>query len=247
MIINNRLYSRAFIILIGSVVVPFFNIQQNQTTAASVDIFALQNLQSSSIENKIIRCVIPLCVGTNNDDIIIGSFLNETILGLKGNDNIQGNDGDDIIYGGAGNDVIQGGGGFDKLFGGDGNDVLIADAEISLVGPQIFDEIIINNRTNKLLLGTDSNSSSVSASQFHFKNVNRSDIFESESPNDLVNMRISLLDGGKGDDHLVGTSGNEFYIGGPGHDFFDCNEGIDTVLDFNPQEDTANANCEVLQ
>lgn len=32
-----------------------------------------------------------------------------------------------------------------------------------------------------------------------------------------------------------------------GSDFFDCNEGADTVTDFDDGEDTANANCEVLQ
>ena len=30
-------------------------------------------------------------------------------------------------------------------------------------------------------------------------------------------------------------------------DYFDCNEGIDTVLDYNPREDTANVNCENLE
>lgn len=246
MITKHTPYPRVFYILVISAIITSFNVKQIQTAAATIDIFASQNLQSSSIENQIIRCIIPLCIGTNKDDIIIGSFLNETIFGFKGDDNIQGNDGDDIIYGGDGNDIIQGGGGFDKLFGGNGNDVLIADAEINLVGPQIFDEIIINNRTNNLLLGTNSNSS-VSTGQFNIKNVNGSDVFESEGPNDIVNMPISLLDGGEGDDHLIGTSGNEFYKGGPGRDYFDCNEGIDTVLDFNTKEDTASVNCEVLQ
>jgi Ca2+-binding RTX toxin-like protein len=88
---------------------------------------------------------------------------------------------------------------------------------------------------------------SVSTSQFQIKNVNGSDIFASLGPNDILNIPVSLLDGGKGDDTLIGTSGNEFYIGGPGHDYFDCNEGIDTVLDFNAKEDTANVNCEILK
>lgn len=32
-----------------------------------------------------------------------------------------------------------------------------------------------------------------------------------------------------------------------GRDFFDCNEGVDRVLDFDPDEDTANVNCENLE
>ena len=246
MAIDHRIFSRLFSILIILILALTLNAKQIQIATATVDIFGSQSLEPDSIESQVIRCIIPLCTGTNKDDIIIGSFLNETIFGLKGDDNIQGNDGDDIIYGGDGNDVIQGGGGFDKLFGGNGNDVIIGDAEINLVGPQIFDEILINNRTNELLLGNNATVSD-SIGQLQNKNINGTDVFASQAADDLLNRPISLLDGGKGDDTLIGTSGNEFYIGGPGHDYFDCNEGIDTVLDFNPNEDTANVNCENLK
>lgn len=158
-------YPRIFSILILiSLIVPF-NLGQIQTAAATVDIFAASNFQSSSIQDEIIQCIIPLCIGTEDDDIIIGSFLNETIFGLKGDDKIQGNAGDDIVAGGDGNDVIEGGGGFDKLFGDDGNDVIISDAELSLVGSQISDQILINNRFNDLLLGIGE-SSPFNSSQF---------------------------------------------------------------------------------
>ena len=58
--------------------------------------------------------------------------------------------------------------------------------------------------------------------------------------------RGALIFGGAGDDHLFGASDNDVLSGGPGKDFFDCNEGFDRVLDFNPDEDTANPNCEIL-
>lgn len=239
-------FSRVFSVLILiSLIVPF-NLRQIQTAAATVDIFAASNFQSSSIEDDIIRCIIPLCTGTEENDIIIGSFLNETIFGLKGDDKIQGNDGDDIVSGGDGSDVIEGGNGFDKLFGQDGNDVIISDAEFSLIGPQIFDQLLINNRFNDLLLGIGA-SSPVNSSQLSSNSSNPSDVFASEVPDDILSMRISLLDGGKGDDNLIGASGNEFFVGGPGHDYFNCNEGLDTILDFNPKEDTADGNCDILK
>ena len=59
-------------------------------------------------------------------------------------------------------------------------------------------------------------------------------------------MQVSLLVGGEGNDHLFGGSGNDVLIGGPGHDSFECSEGIDRVLDYNPNEDTVNVNCELL-
>jgi Ca2+-binding RTX toxin-like protein len=52
--------------------------------------------------------------------------------------------------------------------------------------------------------------------------------------------------GGEGNDHLFGGSDNDVLSGGPGKDFFECNEGFDRVLDFDPDEDTANTNCEIL-
>ena len=150
------------------------------------------------------------------------------------------------MAGGDGNDVIEGGGGFDKLFGNDGDDVIISDAEISLINPQILDQVLINNRFNDLLLGIGASSPN-NLTQISNNSNNSSDVFASEVPDDILSLRISLLDGGKGDDNLIGASGNEFFIGGPGHDYFNCNEGLDTILDFNPKEDTADGNCDILK
>jgi hypothetical protein len=52
--------------------------------------------------------------------------------------------------------------------------------------------------------------------------------------------------GGKGDDHLYGGSDSDVLVGGPGHDIFDCGEGVDRIVDFDPKEDTASTNCEIL-
>lgn len=55
-------------------------------------------------------------VGTNDNDIIRGSFGDDIIVALGGND---------IVYGMSGNDVICGGDGNDRLYGNSGNDILI--------------------------------------------------------------------------------------------------------------------------
>ena len=52
--------------------------------------------------------------------------------------------------------------------------------------------------------------------------------------------------GGKGDDHLYGSADSDVLVGGPGHDVFDCGEGVDRIVDFDPKEDTASTNCEIL-
>lgn len=65
--------------------------------------------------------------GTNGDDKIYGSSLNESFLTGDGNDIIYAQDGDDYLDGGAGNDHLEGGGGNDTYrFGfGCGNDTIL--------------------------------------------------------------------------------------------------------------------------
>ena len=72
-------------------------------------------------------------------------------------------------------------------------------------------------------------------------------LFGDSGTNIIFGAGGNTLYGGKGDDHLYGGSDNDVLIGGPGHDYFDCNEGADTVVDYDPSEDTVNTNCEVLQ
>ncbi len=72
--------------------------------------------------------------GTNEGDLIIGTFgkdhLNgnggdDRIFGLFGDDKISGGDGEDHLSGGFGNDEIVGNKGNDEMFGGKGNDKLV--------------------------------------------------------------------------------------------------------------------------
>lgn len=214
-----------------------------------LDIFHLHKVHASLTEDNIIQCVVPTCVGTNNNDIIIGSFLSERIFAQGGDDKIQGNGGGDIVYGGEGSDSIQGGSAFDKLFGQAGDDYIYADATTSLTGSQTTNESAINNRLNELFLGLDFNDLADVEKMIIIDSLNSNsespDVFDSTQSN-LLLMEVSLLAGGEGNDHLFGGSGNDVLVGGPGHDFFDCNEGIDRVLDYYPNEDTLNVNCELL-
>jgi uncharacterized repeat protein (TIGR01451 family) len=72
-------------------------------------------------------------VGTNGDDVIVGTDKRDVIAALRGNDQVRGLGGKDIIcgFGGndrlkgkGGNDVLRGGGGNDRLGGGPGDDLL---------------------------------------------------------------------------------------------------------------------------
>jgi Ca2+-binding RTX toxin-like protein len=262
---NSRIIVRA--ITLFSIFLSLCFVNPTKEVEALTDVFSMNgilqsnNFQSSLLEDNVITCIGLLCDGTNNDDIIIGSFLNEKISGLKGDDVIQGNNGDDIIYGGEGSDSIQGGEGIDNIFGQDGDDFIYADGSTSLASDQIGDEIAIVNRFNDWLLGVENlnfvtindistNVNSVSdvftMNDISTNDISISDVFTSLNGNMLL-FSESYLDGGNGDDHIFGGSLNDVLKGGPGNDFFDCNEGIDRVLDFDPDEDTANVNCESLE
>ncbi|MBO9527987.1 MAG: calcium-binding protein, partial [Sphingobium yanoikuyae] len=64
-------------------------------------------------------------IGTNGDDILVGTAAADVIRALNGTNNVHGGAGDDRLVGGNGYDTMDGGLGNDKLFGGDGNDLLI--------------------------------------------------------------------------------------------------------------------------
>ncbi len=63
-------------------------------------------------------------VGTNGDDLLIGSSFADTIYGLDGDDLLHGGAGNDFIYGGMDDDVLVGGAGADRLDGGAGIDIV---------------------------------------------------------------------------------------------------------------------------
>ncbi|MGI0022349.1 MAG: calcium-binding protein [Nitrososphaeraceae archaeon] len=210
------------------------------------DVFSMVDVQSISVlstglEDNIITCSTLICTGTAEADLMIGSPLNEEISGLEGDDVIQGNNGEDVIYGGDGSDSIQGGGGLDNIFGQDGNDYIYADSSTSLSSVLVGNETAIVERLNDKLLGLVEESMITKAGGNGISNV-----FASLNDNMLI-FSESYLHGGEGDDHLFGGSDNDVLEGGPGNDFFECNEGLDKVLDFDPDEDTANVDCEMLE
>jgi Ca2+-binding RTX toxin-like protein len=134
----------------------------------------------------------------------------------------KGTDDDDNIIG-QGAETIYGRDGDDLIQGAGGPDVIFGgDDDDTIQGGEGTDSIFGNDGDDVL--------------------------FGDSGTNIIFGAGGNSLFGGKGDDRLFGGSDNDVLNGGPGKDFFDCNEGADTVTDFDEGEgDTANANCEVLQ
>ncbi|NES85929.1 MAG: calcium-binding protein [Moorea sp. SIO2B7] len=98
------------------------------------EIFEVNEDNNNNYDNVVINNTQLL--GTDEDDILIGSPGNDIISGLRDDDDIfgaQGNDllrgdrGDDNLYGEAGDDTLEGNRGDDFIFGGIGNDNLLGD------------------------------------------------------------------------------------------------------------------------
>lgn len=103
-------------------------------------------------------------VGTEGDDVLLGSNLRDSIVGSTGNDTIEGgalgdylagDEGDDILRGQNGADMLLGGSGSDTLIGGVGNDTLKGGA-----GHDYYDfsrEDFFDGRTQDIIVDADGN------------------------------------------------------------------------------------------
>jgi hypothetical protein len=63
-------------------------------------------------------------IGTDGDDVIVGTNKMDVIVGLGGDDLINGKGGEDVICAGDGDDIVNGGNGGDTIFGGADDDQL---------------------------------------------------------------------------------------------------------------------------
>ena len=69
-------------------------------------------------------------------------------------------------------------------------------------------------------------------------------LYDDTGGNSITGGGGNYIDGGNGDDVIVGGSDSDVMVGGPGKDYFDCNEGTDRLLDFDPNTETKSQACE---
>ncbi len=150
--------------------------------------------------------------GSEQRDLLIGSFRGERIEGGAGNDDIFGREGDDIIDGGDGADRIDGGAGFDTVEFTGSNIGVRADIAARIgQGGHAQGDVYINIEA-------------LTGSEF------ADELGGDDQDNVLKGMGGSdLLIGRGGDDRLEGGDGDDRLIGGEGADTLDGGEGRDTA------------------
>ena len=129
-----------------------------------------------------------------------------------------------------GDDVMIGTAVGDTMFGLEGNDNIQGNGDADVIYGGDGSDNIQGGEGSDTIFGQDGN-----------------DFLFGDSGSNLVfGGGGNALYGGKGDDHLYGGPDSDVLDGGPGHDVFDCGEGVDRIVNFDPKEDTASTNCEIL-
>jgi Ca2+-binding RTX toxin-like protein len=208
---------------------------------------------------------IDFVLGDNVEDLVLsdtakngtGNALDNTITGDDADNNLDGGAGNDTLNGGAGDDTLDGGLGNDKLNGGDGNDTLIGgegsdtltggkgDDTYALidsgVGTKIAESANGGHDTVEVSFATDK--AYVLAANledldlFGFATLGTGNAADNliRGVGDAVTYRLDggagndTVIGDAGDDVLAGGAGNDTLIGGAGADVMDGGAGNDTV------------------
>jgi Ca2+-binding RTX toxin-like protein len=189
--------------------VPSFDV-----VVRAVDLYGGTYEETVHIE---ITDVEPTIYGTpGNDDgatnpLIFGTIEEDTIFGLGGNDLIFAGAGDDMVAAGSGNDTIMAtiDDGNDDYGGGIGVDTVDYSATTAAL------TIALGLGAQSTETGTDTLTSIENAI--------------GGSGNDLIsgNLYANGLDGGAGNDTLLGFAGNDILIGGLGNDIMTGGAGQD--------------------
>ncbi len=183
--------------------------------------------------------------GAGNDTLTGGSG-GDMLFGQVGNDTLLGKGGNDFLFGGVGNDTLTGGDADDQVFGEAGNDRMIwnpgDDTDLNEGGAGT-DTVEVNGGNGAEVFTTTANgtrvrfdrldpapfSIDIGTSEALVVNMNGGDDQFSATGNLAALIQVTV-DGGAGNDTLLGTNGNDQLIGGDGNDFVDGQQGNDVAF-----------------
>ena len=124
-----------------------------------------------------------------------GTLNDDSITGDDGDNRLLGGNGIDTIRGGDGNDTVSGGAGADNLNGGDGVDTLSYRGAAAAVAVDIFNELVTEGVSEgDLITGFE-----------NFIGSSFSDILKGDYADNVI-------DGGGGDDYMLGRDGVDTFI-----------------------------------
>lgn len=183
--------------------------------------------------------------GTGNDTAVGGSG-SDQLFGQSGNDRLEGKGGNDFLFGGSENDTLIGGDGDDQMFGESGDDRFIwnpGDDTDLMEGGAGIDTTEVNGGGGAEQFTVTANGTRVRFDRLNpapfsldlgtmenlVVNMNGGDDSFSATGNLAALIKITV-DGGAGNDTILGSNGADLLLGGDGNDFIDGQQGNDVVF-----------------
>jgi Ca2+-binding RTX toxin-like protein len=184
--------------------------------------------------------------GGGGNDTLIGGSGGDQVLGQSGNDTLLGRGGFDILAGGSQNDTLTGGDADDQVSGQTGNDRMIwnpgDDTDLNEGGAGT-DTVEVNGGGGAEQFAATANgvrvrfdrldpapfAIDIGTSETLVLNANGGDDSFSATGNLAALIQITV-DGGPGNDTLLGTNGVDLLLGGAGDDFVDGQQGNDVAF-----------------
>jgi len=184
--------------------------------------------------------------GGAGNDTMSGGAGNDMLFGQSGNDTLLGKGGFDLLFGGSENDILTGGDGDDQMFGESGNDRMIWNpgddtdlmeggagndtAEVNGGGGDEHFTVTANGtRVRFDRLEPAPFSLDIGTTENLVVNMNGgNDSFSATG--DLLSLIKITVDGGLGNDTILGSNGIDLLLGGEGNDFIDGQQANDVAF-----------------
>lgn len=169
-----------------------------------------------------------LLFGQAGNDTLLGKGGNDSLFGGSGNDTLTGGDGDDQVFGEAGDDrmIWNPGDDTDLFEGGDGTDT----AEVNGGnGAEVFTATANGTRVRFDRLDPAPFSLDIGTTEKLVVNMAGGDDMFSATGNLAALIGITV-DGGTGNDTILGSNGVDTLFGGDDNDFIDGQQGNDTAF-----------------
>jgi Ca2+-binding RTX toxin-like protein len=183
--------------------------------------------------------------GAGNDTLTGGSG-GDQLFGQGGNDTLLGRGGSDLLFGGADNDTLTGGDADDQGFGQSGDDRMVwnpgDDTDLN-EGGDGSDTVEVNGGNGAERLAATANGARVrfdrldpapfaidiGTSEKLVVNANGGDDSFAATGN-LAPLIATTVDGGAGNDTILGSNGADLLLGGDGNDVVDGQQGNDVAF-----------------
>jgi len=194
-----------------------------------------------------INAMRPVYYGSEGNDTLTGTDLNEIFFGGDGDDTIKGGSGNDVITGGTGDDQLLGGNGSDTYIWnpGDGNDTIEdrrSDGDINILkfGDGVDPEkMYITRSGSDIIFVVGETGERIRVTRWYYyayDNGDRNQLTKVHFADGTVwtqaeiNAMRPVYYGSEGNDTIIGSDLHEIFIGGAGDDYLEGGTGNDTYI-----------------